>query len=48
MRNRGIDIERRGIPDNVVCYSSAIRPFLKFLNDWRAKHHKNPSELLIE
>lgn len=25
------------IPEGVVCYSSSIRPFLTYLNDWRSR-----------
>jgi len=33
----------RGIPKDVVCYSSAIRPFLNYLDEWRAKNHNSNS-----
>lgn len=35
MEAKGIKNERRGVPSSVVCYSSAIRPFLNYLDDWR-------------
>ena len=35
MALKGIKVEQKGVPDSVICYSTAIKPFLKFLNDFR-------------
>lgn len=40
MKTKGIEsTSKRHIPDGVICYSTAIRPFLVFLDEWRAKNH---------
>jgi hypothetical protein len=35
MALKGINQKVKGVPDSVICYSTAIKPFLMFLNDYR-------------
>lgn len=40
MKSKGIEPQgKRHIPDAVVCYSTAIRPFLVYLDNWRVSQN---------
>jgi len=47
MEQKGITPSGRRIPEGVVCYSSAIKPLLDYLMDWRQEKGKRLMQRMI-
>ena len=40
MKAKGLTADaKRGIPNGVTCYSTAIRPLIAYIDQWRAKYY---------
>lgn len=47
MKAKGLAADaKRGIPDGVTCYSTAIRPLVAYIDQWRAKYYNFSGETL--
>lgn len=47
MKAKGLAADaKRGIPDGVTCYSTAIRPLVTYIDQWRAKYYNFTGETL--